>query len=214
MKKIITWFIKITGFIPYVFYYRVKKYYVNKPKKRKYPAVLISNHTSVMDFPLYMYLYVRRTVRPLAAEILYKKNKFISFTLNNIGAIKVDRDAFDFTFIEKSIEALNKGHDVLIFPESRIPTNNELLEFKSSFVEIVLEADVPIIPLYTNGSYAKKKRAKIIVGEEIYLSKLYDNNLSKKENIQNLTNYVRNTIIDLGEKLYAIEQKKENPTNL
>ena len=79
MRKIFIWFVKITGFIPYLFYYRLKKYYVNKPKKRKYPAILISNHTSVMDFPLYMYVYNNKTIRPLAAEILYNKNKFMTF---------------------------------------------------------------------------------------------------------------------------------------
>ena len=214
MKKIFIWFVKITGFIPYLFYYRLKKYYVNKPKKRKHSAILISNHTSVMDFPLYMYVYNSKTIRPLAAEILYNKNKFMTFMLKGINAIRVDRDLYDFSFIEKSIEALNKGHDVLIFPEGKIPTDGQMLDFKPSFVEIALESDAPIIPLYTNGSYAKKKRAKIMIGEEIYLSKLYDNNISKKENIENLTKYVRNIIVDLGERLYAIEQKKENSTNM
>ena len=140
--------------------------------------------------------------------------KFLTFTLKNIGAIRVDRDLFDFSFIDKSIDALNKGHDILIFPEGRIPTDKKMLEFKPSFIEIALETNVPIIPIYTNGSYGKKKRARVIIGEEIYLSKLYNNNLSKKENVENLTEYVRNTIISLGDKLYAIEQKKENSTNM
>ena len=214
MKKLFIWFVKITGFIPYLFYFRTKRYYVNKSKKRKHAALLISNHTAVMDFALYLYIFHNRTIRPLAAEILYNKNKFLTFFLKMIGAIRVDRDLFDFSFIEKSIDTLNKGEDVLIFPEGRIPDDKKMLEFKSSVVEIALETDAPIIPIYTNGSYGKKKRAKVIVGEEIYLSRLYDNNLTKKENIDNLTNYVRNTIVNLEEKLYAIEQKKENSTNM
>ena len=214
MKKLFIWFVKITGFIPYLFYFRVKKYYMNKTKKRKYPAIIISNHTAVMDFALYLYVFHNKTIRPLAAEILYNKNKFMTFMLKMVKAIRVDRDLFDFSFIEKSIEAINKGDDVLIFPEGKIPDDKKIIDFKPSFVEIALETDAPIIPIYTNGSYGKKKRAKIVVGEEIYLSKLYDNNLSKKENIDNLANYVRNVIIDLGEKLYAIEQKKENSTNI
>ena len=70
------------------------------------------------------------------------------------------------------------------------------------------------IPAQMTSSMKLKKRAKVIVGEEIYLSKLYDNTLTKKENIDYLTNYVRNTIVNLEEKLYAIEQKKENSTNM
>lgn len=215
MNRAFIWFVKITGFIPYVFYYRLKKYYVNKPKKRKDARILISNHTSVMDFPVYFYVYSNKIVRPLAAELLYEKNKFLKFMLKNIGAIKVNRDTFDFNFIEESINALNKGHDVLIFPESRIPTKKELLEFKPSFVEIAIEANVPIIPMYTNGSYKNKKRAKVMIGEEVDLTKLYDDKKTKKENIEYLTNYVRNIIIDLGERLYATEQKQEkDSTNM
>ena len=84
----------------------------------------------------------------------------------------------------------------------------------SPFTDYFLKKTQEIIPIYTNGSYGKKKRARVIIGEEIYLSKLYNNNLSKKENVENLTEYVRNTIISLGDKLYAIEQKKENSTNM
>ena len=54
-----------------------------------------------------------------------------------------------------------------------------------------------------------------MIGEEVDLTKLYDDKKTKKENIEYLTNYVRNIIIDLGERLYATEQKQEkNSTNM
>lgn len=213
--KLMLWIIKITGIIPELIYFKKKVYYVNKKiKKRKYPAVLVSNHTAVMDFALYMFTFYNRTIRPVAAEILYNKNPFMTFMLKCVGAIRVDRDKYDFNFINKSIEVLNKKDDVIIFPEGRISPTKEVLDFKPSFVEIALEADVPIIPAYTNGCYGKKAHARVIIGEEINVAKLYDNKLSKNENLINISNYIRNIIIELGDKLYAIEQKqKKDSTN-
>ncbi len=194
------WIMKITGFIPQLFYYKRKTYYLDKTiKKRKYPAVLVSNHTAVLDFGLYMFVFFKRPIRPLAAEVLYNKNKMMTFTLNSIGAIRVDRDKYDFSFIEKSVKVLNKQKDVLIFPESRIPETKELLEFKPSFVEIALEAEVPVIPMFTTGGYGKKEKTIVVVGNEINLMALYDDKISRNENLINISNYVRNYIIELGE---------------
>lgn len=207
--KIILWFIKITGIIPELFYFRRKKYYKNKlNKKIKSPVIFVSNHTSVMDFALYLFAFFGKTVRPIAAEILYKKNAFMNFMLKSVGAIKVERDKFDFNFINESINYLNKGQNIIIFPEGRIPDEkNTIIDFKPSFVEMALEAQVPIVPLYTNGSYGKFKRAKMVIGEPINVIDLYDNNLSQKENLYNISNYVRNYIIELGDILHAEEQK-------
>ena len=46
-----------------------------KYKKFKEPAIIISNHKSLIDFPLYMFTFFKRRVRPLVAEITYNKNK-------------------------------------------------------------------------------------------------------------------------------------------
>ena len=70
-----------------------------------------------------------------------------------------------------------------------------------------METGAPIIPLYTNGSYAKKKRTKVIIVEKIYAQELYDNTLSEKENIDNICNYVKSYINDLGKML---DEKEKN----
>lgn len=193
--KILIWFVKITGVIPQLFYYKKKVYYIDKKvKKRKYPAVLVSNHTAVMDFGLYFFVFFKRTVIPLAAEVLYK-NKFMILMLKMVNAIRVDRDKYDFSFIDKSVKKLNKNQDILIFPESKISTTKEILDFKPSFVEIALEAEVPIIPMYTTGNY--KKKTIVIIGKEINALDLYDDNISKNENLKKISKYVRDCVKEL-----------------
>jgi len=210
MYKIVQWFIKITGYIPSLFYFKKKIYYENRKKQGriiKGGAIVISNHTSIYDFALYMFTFPLNNLRPLTGEALYQKNKVFSWFLNALGAIKVERADYDFSFMSKAKKYIEKGQKILIFPEGRLPKEGEgFLEFKPSFVYMALETKVPIIPVYTNGSYKKKERARVIVGEPLYLYELYDNSKSEKENIDLLSNHARNYIIRLGMKL---DEKRE-----
>ena len=215
MSKFVLWFVKITGWIPNLLYLRRKTYYKNNNKiikKRKEPAVIISNHTSLMDFPLYMYTFMGSTIRPLVAEVTYNKNWFMRVFLKLIGGIKVDRDNYDFSFMGECINALEKKHSVLIFPEGRLPKKDEkeLLSFKPSFVYIALESDTPIIPVYTNGKYGLKGKTRVIIGEKIYVNDLMDENKSTEENINNICNYFRDYIIKLRDELNEKEKGQKS----
>ncbi|MGI6781463.1 MAG: lysophospholipid acyltransferase family protein [Acholeplasmataceae bacterium] len=208
------WFVRITGFIPAFFAFRKKTYYVDKKsqgRKIKGGAIIISNHTSVYDVALHLFVFCSGVIRPLIAEVMYRKNIFLTLFLKQLGGIKVNREDYDFSFMAKTIDIINKGQKALIFPESRLPREGEteLLEFKPSFVYIALQTNAPIIPVYTNGSYMNKKRARLIIGEKIYLHDLYDESKSEQENISYLTNYVREYILTLGKKLDEKGQKEK-----
>lgn len=212
MNKVFLWFVKITGWPFQYFYYHKKIITYNgdkKLKKIKGSALVISNHTSVYDYPLVMYTFPTRTIRTLVAEVMYNKNYFLTKLINRMGAIKVDRDSYDFSFMSKMKSCLNKGQVGLIFPESRLPLENErdsLLEFKPSYIYLALETDVPIIPFYTNGIYGKEKRrkkdrARVVIGNPIYVHDLYRNDLDEKENINFINEYVKERILDLKDYL-------------
>lgn len=199
MNKLILWFVKITGYIPHLFYFKKKVYYVNKSKssrKIKGSAILISNHKSVFDFALYMYVFMFRDMYTLIGEVMFEKGKLFGWFLKKIGGIKVERQNYDFDFINKALEKLEKGKVIEIYPEARLPLAHEknILPFKPSFVYLALESGAPIIPVYTNGEYNTKKRTKVLIGEQIYLRELYDDSKSEKENIDFLCNYVKDYI--------------------
>lgn len=206
MSKIFIWFVKITGYIPNLLYLRRKTYYVNKKnqsKKIKGPAIIISNHTSIKDFPLCMFIFFKRTIRVLVAEITYEKNKIMRLFMKRLGGIKVDRNNYDFAFMGESISALDKGEVVLIFPEGRLPNKDEkeILPFKPSFVYIALETNAPIIPIYTNGKYGFKGQTKVVIGEKIYVNDLMDETKSIEGNIQYICDYMRDYIINMRDKM-------------
>lgn len=212
MNKFVVWFTKITGYIPNLLYLRKKTYYLNETEKNnkiKESAIIISNHKSLIDFPLYMFVFFKRYVRPLVAEITYNKNKPLRMLLKLLGAIKVDRDSYDFGFMGDAINALDKGDMVLIFPEARIPDKGHegLLEFKPSYIYIALESGVPIIPTYTNGKYGFGGKTRVVIGEKIYLKDLMDDNKTIEENIQYVNEYMKNYINKLKELIDEKEKK-------
>ena len=162
----------------------------------------MSNHCSVYDFAVYLFVFYSRTVRYLMAEILYKR-PFLGAFLKMMGGIKVDRDSHSFNFITKSKAVLDKGGVIGIFPESRLPKEGEErpLEFKPSVTYLAFESDTKIIPVYTSGNYFKKSRVRVIIGKEIDINEYYNENLSEKENIDAITKILRQKIIDLGHLL-------------
>ena len=214
MNKALLWFVKITGWLAQFIAFRRKTYYVNKKsqsRKIKGKAIVISNHNTVFDVAMVMFLFPFRDLYFLAAEIMFQKNKFMNWFLKKIGGIKVDRYSKDFSFMKDSIDVLNKGKVLEIYPESRLPLKDEErpLPFKPSTVYIALKTNAPIIPIYSEGYYFKKSRCHVIIGEQIDVMTLYDYNKTEQENIDFINNYLRNKIIELGMMLNEKTSKKK-----
>ena len=206
MNKFIYNFVKITGWPIAALAYRTKYYYEDKSsqkRKIKGPAIIVSNHTAISDFMVYMYTFWNRNINCVMADILYKKNKFMNWFLPKIGGVKVCRESKNYDFINKCGEILKNGGIVEIFPEARIPKAHEKrpLEFKPSAAYLAMISNVPIIPVYTNGSYYKKSRARVIIGKKLFVKDLIDDKLSEKENIEKINKFLRDKIIELGENL-------------
>ena len=211
MIAIFNWFVKITGWLPQKLIFRTKIYYEDRnvqSRKIKGKAIIASNHTSVYDYAVMLFVFFTRTIRYQMAEVLFKK-KVLGLFLKMMGGIYVNRDTHDFSFIYKSNDYLQKGQVIGCFPESRLPRVDEkpLLEFKTSTAYIAIMSEAPIVPVYTDGVYFKSKRARVIIGTPIFLQEVYDDKLSEKENIELLNNVLRNKIIDLRRQLD--ERKKE-----
>ena len=129
-------FVKITAYPVQKAVFRTKVCYEDKraqSRRIKGSAVIVSNHTSVWDYGVYLFVFFFRTLRCQMAEVLFNK-KPLGLFLKMMGGIRVDRDARDFSFVAKSQEILEKGGVVEIFPESRLPLKGEErpLPFKPS----------------------------------------------------------------------------------
>lgn len=212
MIALFHWFVKITGWIPQKLVFRTKVYYEDKTvqsRRIKGKAILVSNHTSIFDYAMVMFLFPFRTIRCLAAEVLYGKGFFMRFMLRGLGMFRVDRDTNDFSFIDKSRRILDRGGVIEIYPESRLPLPEEErpLPFKPSAVYLALETDTPIIPIYHTGKLFCKERNRVIIGKPLYLREMVDENLTHTQNVQVLTQQLRGKIIELEQLLTEKTEK-------
>ncbi|MBQ4631387.1 MAG: 1-acyl-sn-glycerol-3-phosphate acyltransferase [Clostridia bacterium] len=204
MSSFVLGFVKLTGVLPGLLFFKPKVYKQNKKVKRNLPgnAILMSNHTSLMDFVLYLIVFFFRNIHFLMAEVLFKKGKFFSWFLYKIGGIFVDRDACNFSFVEESLNVLDSGGSVGVFPQGRLPVGGKPFPYKPGIVLIALRTDAPIIPVYTDGNYGLFKRAHVIIGEAIYLRDYVKSENVSDDELKNLTKM-------LEDKSYALKDELE-----
>lgn len=204
-------FTKITGWPAAALIFRTKVYYEDKSvqsRRIKGPAIVVSNHTSLYDFAVLLFVFFFRTVRYQMAEVLFRKKGPLPLFLRALGGIFVDRDGHNFSFIEETEETLAKGGVVGIFPESRLPKKGEErpLPFKPSAAYTALHTGVKVIPVYTNGKYFCKSRVRVIIGTPMYAAD-YKVSDDEKENVAAFNDALRQKIIRLEEELDAKRKK-------
>ena len=105
------WFMKLTGCLPQMIFFRMKVHYEDRAIQGRHikgKAIVVCNHNSLYDFAALLFLFWTRTLRPAAAELLYHKNFMMTFFLNLLGCIKVERDQYDFSFLDRLKKILKK----------------------------------------------------------------------------------------------------------
>lgn len=211
--KLFNAFVKLTGWLPQLLCFRTKIYYEDKAvqgRRVKGGAIVVSNHTSVFDYAVYLFVFFGRTLRTVMAEVLFEK-KFLGVFLKMMGGIRVDRDANEYGFMNKCEKILQKGGLLCIFPEGRLPKPGEEkpLPFKPGAAYLSLAENVPIIPVYTNGSYFNKKRARVIIGTPIYPLDCTDTNKTDKENTEAVNAALRAKLLYLEKLIEERQRSKE-----
>lgn len=198
-------FVKITGWPVQFLCFRTKIGYEDRKaqsRRIKGPAIIVSNHTAVYDYAVMIFVFITRTLRYQMAEVLFKK-RFLGGLLKRLGGIYIDRGGADLGFMAKSAEILNKGGVVGVFPEGRIPGKDEAppIEFKPGAAYLALSTGVKVIPVYTNGSYFRAERARVIIGRPMDPADFDDPARSQAENISAFAEAMRQRIIELRDEL-------------
>lgn len=200
--RIVNWFTKITAWPVQFLCFRTKVLYEDRGvqgRRIRGPAIIVSNHTSVFDYAVYLFVFYSRTLRVQMAEVLFRK-KVLGFYLRQMGGILVNRDTRDFSFLTRSAAVLQKGGVVGIFPEGRLPRSGEdrPLPFQSGAAFLALQTNVPVIPVYTNGSYFSKKRCTVVIGTPVDPGETGSLDLPDKEKIERLSTILRDRVMELG----------------
>lgn len=171
IKFLFRFFAKLFGVPSFKLLWR-QRYYLEDPKRRtralKGPAIVISNHTHILDYFAMMFTHPFRKMRFLVSEAIFQ-HPFLGFMCRLMDDILVHRERSDLSFMAEAEKTLKKGGVVTIFPEGKLSHDGKLNPFKPAAVYLALRTGAPIVPHYVEPHYFKWKRTRIIVGKPIYL---------------------------------------------
>jgi 1-acyl-sn-glycerol-3-phosphate acyltransferase len=123
-------------------------------------ALLVANHQSHLDPPI-IGAGCPRQMSYLARLTLFRFSPF-GWILQSVGAIPIDRDGSALAGIRATLEALQRGEMVLVFPEGTRTRDGDLGVFKPGLALVARRAKVPIIPAAIEGAYHAWPRAAAI----------------------------------------------------
>lgn len=116
-------------------------------------SVIISNHTSMGEVVATVCHIVRtgRRVRPIMKSE-FNKNPIVKWFFARVGGIPVERGTSDMKALRRAQHALQRGEDVLIYPEgTRIRSDDQPVEIHGGFALIAQMAKAPVVPLAVCG---------------------------------------------------------------
>jgi 1-acyl-sn-glycerol-3-phosphate acyltransferase len=125
-------------------------------------VIIAPNHASFFDPPSIGITLQRETVYFAKKELF--GIPLIKQYLSVSNSIPVDRGGFNRTVLQKVVDRLKEGYAVTLFPEGTRTRTGEFLEPKTGIGMVAVMADVPIVPVWIQGSYhAKPFRSRIIL---------------------------------------------------
>lgn len=144
-------------------------------------AVIVANHRSSID-PSFIETMVPRVVHWMVAHE-YCESKAFGWFLRICEVIPTNRGGIDTAATKQAIRLAAGGGLIGIFPEGRINTSSSLLlPGRPGAIVVALNARVPIVPCYIEGSpYAgtvwspllMPARVRLVVGDLWDLSEFY-----------------------------------------
>ncbi len=118
---------------------------------RRGGVLLISNHQSHLD-PVVLGVAVPRPLSYMAKNELFK-NPLFGKLIRSMGAFPVRQGGSAAGAIKETIERLQQGRSLNIFPEGSRSPDGEVAPFQNGIALIVRKAKVPVVPAAIYGSF-------------------------------------------------------------
>ncbi|MBQ6633860.1 MAG: (d)CMP kinase [Ruminococcus sp.] len=159
--------------------------------------IFASNHRSYQD-PVFIALHTRVPISYMAKEELFKQNVFFTALIKAFGAVPVVRGSGDTTVIDTSVEKLEKGRNLVIFPEGTRSKDGKVGKGKTGVALVAAVAQTKVIPVGINfeGKLKFRKRVVVRYGEPIEPQRLGITGTSPRD-LKKIKNEIMENIVDL-----------------
>ena len=130
--------------------------------------VFASNHRSMQD-PVFIAIHTRVPISYMAKQELFEKNIFFTALIRFFGAFPVSRGKGDTAVIDTSIEKLEKGRNLVIFPEGTRSKDGKVGPGKTGVALVAAVAQTKIVPvgIIFEGKLKFRKRVIIRYGKPL-----------------------------------------------
>ncbi|MCM3359174.1 MAG: lysophospholipid acyltransferase family protein [Psychrobacillus sp.] len=116
------------------------------------PVLFVSNHEGNFDIPTLL----THIPKPFGfiSKIEIKKVPLVAKWMEEMNCVFLDRTnrKSSYRSIQDTVSHLQNGHSILMFPEGTRSKGQGIGAFKSGFVRIAKDADVPIVPIAIHGT--------------------------------------------------------------
>ena len=192
-------------------FFKRKTYYEDKKstRLRKGGKLIVCNHYNMFDYVMGCFIVYPRKLYAVASEDAYR-NAFFRFGCKFFGVIQANRVTRSMRFLNESSDILKKGHLVQIYPEGRNTPDGKIHEFYAGYILIAHRANVPIIPIVSDGNYGIFKRVSVIIGKEINVKDFIspDKKTPTRADIDKANEYVYQKVLELRQQLEVLKEKK------
>jgi len=132
------------------------------------PFVLAPVHRSYVDTPIAGCLTTRR-LRFMGKDSMWKV-RWVGWVLSALGAIPVTRGTADREALRRSVELLESGEPMVLFPEGERKQGPVVQPLFDGAVYVALKARVPIVPVGIAGSErVMPKGARFIFPRKVHV---------------------------------------------
>lgn len=170
------------------------------------PLLIAAVHFSFLDPPL-VSCAVLREVQFLAADYLFKFKPF-AWLIRSVNAFPVKRGEGDTEAIRKTIEFLQQGKAVLLFPEGTRGDGKNLGHIASGIAMLAKRSQAKILPVGicgTEKSWPKgrkwPKRAKfvVVIGQPFTFEDVAQG-IDEKQKRQSFTEFLSSRLVELTQE--------------
>lgn len=180
--------------------------------ERVFPGggILIANHTSLYD-PFVIAVSVKDEVHFVTRDSFFE-HVFLHKIVKELNTQIIGEKESDLKFIKSMLSKIESGNKVVLFPEGKLSSNDDLGPFNREFLILAKKAKCPVYPIYLHGvDQAWPQTAKfpkffgkisVVFGTGVYFDEFED--FSEKEAQKAVLEKCREQILDLKKSFQAL----------
>ncbi len=165
-------------------------------------VIIAPNHTSYLDPPVVSAAAFHRTVAYLGKDGLFRVPVFNTF-IWRLGCIPVHQHGADHQAVKLSVEMLNRGFALCLFPEGHRSPDGKLQPLLKGVALIAKKSGAPVIPTAILGTQRALPAGSVIYlphkilvafGEPIYYHQFADGYIGPENVLDAFTHQIENGI--------------------